>query len=154
MFDVKFDVANIVLVFSAIWAIVCDWFPGVAEWFGKLSELKKKQVIVAGLIVVITAGWGAGCGGLITSSYACDAKGYGSLLPLLVAGFAAAYGAHGIFKPTAAYKREQKAIQASKGQGMVEYGLILALVAVVVLSALSIMGPLIQQMFNTINAAL
>ena len=41
-----------------------------------------------------------------------------------------------------------------KGQGMVEYALILVLVAVVVIAALSIMGPLVSNVFNTINGSL
>jgi pilus assembly protein Flp/PilA len=41
-----------------------------------------------------------------------------------------------------------------KGQGMVEYALILVLVAVVVIAALSIMGPLVRNVFSTINASL
>jgi pilus assembly protein Flp/PilA len=41
-----------------------------------------------------------------------------------------------------------------KGQGMVEYALILVLVAVVVIAALSIMGPLVRNVFSTINSKL
>ncbi len=41
-----------------------------------------------------------------------------------------------------------------KGQGMVEYALILVLVAVVVIAALTIMGPLIRNVFSTINSSL
>jgi pilus assembly protein Flp/PilA len=41
-----------------------------------------------------------------------------------------------------------------KGQGMVEYALILVLVAVVVIAALTIMGPLVANVFSTINASL
>ena len=41
-----------------------------------------------------------------------------------------------------------------KGQGMVEYALILVLVAVVVIAALTIMGPLVSNVFNTINTSL
>jgi pilus assembly protein Flp/PilA len=41
-----------------------------------------------------------------------------------------------------------------KGQGMVEYALILVLVAVVVIAALSIMGPLVRNVFSTINSSL
>jgi pilus assembly protein Flp/PilA len=41
-----------------------------------------------------------------------------------------------------------------RGQGMVEYALILVLVAVVVIAALSIMGPLIKNIFSTVNASL
>ena len=41
-----------------------------------------------------------------------------------------------------------------RGQGMVEYALILVLVAVVVIAALTFMGPLIGNIFSTINASL
>jgi pilus assembly protein Flp/PilA len=41
-----------------------------------------------------------------------------------------------------------------RGQGMVEYALILVLVAVVVIAALTIMGPLVRNVFSTINGSL
>ena len=41
-----------------------------------------------------------------------------------------------------------------RGQGMVEYALILVLVAVVVIAALTIMGPLVRNIFSSINASL
>ncbi len=41
-----------------------------------------------------------------------------------------------------------------KGQGLVEYALILVLVAIVVLSALMIIGPFIGNTFSTINNSL
>ena len=40
------------------------------------------------------------------------------------------------------------------GQGMVEYALILVLVAVIVIAALTIMGPLIANVFSTVNQSL
>jgi pilus assembly protein Flp/PilA len=41
-----------------------------------------------------------------------------------------------------------------KGQGMVEYALILVLVAVVVIAAVTIMGPLVGKVFSTVNNSL
>jgi pilus assembly protein Flp/PilA len=41
-----------------------------------------------------------------------------------------------------------------KGQGMVEYALILVLVAVIVIAALTIMGPMVANIFSTINSSL
>ena len=41
-----------------------------------------------------------------------------------------------------------------EGQGMVEYGLIIALVAIVVIAALVILGPKIGSMFNTASNSL
>jgi pilus assembly protein Flp/PilA len=46
------------------------------------------------------------------------------------------------------------AAQQERGQGMVEYAMILVLVAVVVIIALTIMGPLVSNMFNSISASL
>ena len=40
------------------------------------------------------------------------------------------------------------------GQGLVEYALILALVAVIVFAVLMILGPIIGSVFNTINDSL
>ncbi|GAB4505746.1 MAG: hypothetical protein Fur0043_27440 [Anaerolineales bacterium] len=41
-----------------------------------------------------------------------------------------------------------------KGQGLVEYALILVLVAIVVIAVLTIMGPMIGNVFSTINNSL
>jgi pilus assembly protein Flp/PilA len=41
-----------------------------------------------------------------------------------------------------------------KGQGLVEYALILVLVAIVVIAALMIMGPIIGSVFSKINNSL
>jgi pilus assembly protein Flp/PilA len=41
-----------------------------------------------------------------------------------------------------------------KGQGLVEYALILVLVAVVVIAALTILGPLIGNVFTKINSSI
>jgi pilus assembly protein Flp/PilA len=41
-----------------------------------------------------------------------------------------------------------------KGQGLVEYALILVLVAIVVIAALMVLGPIIGNSFSTINASL
>jgi len=41
-----------------------------------------------------------------------------------------------------------------RGQGLVEYALILVLVAVVVIAALALLGPSISGIFSQINASL
>jgi pilus assembly protein Flp/PilA len=43
---------------------------------------------------------------------------------------------------------------SEKGQGLVEYALILVLVAIVVIAALMILGPIIGNTFSTINNSL
>jgi pilus assembly protein Flp/PilA len=41
-----------------------------------------------------------------------------------------------------------------RGQGLVEYALILVLVAIVVIAALMVLGPIVGDMFSDINASL
>jgi pilus assembly protein Flp/PilA len=43
---------------------------------------------------------------------------------------------------------------SERGQGLVEYALILVLVAIVVFAALMILGPIIGNTFSTINSSL
>lgn len=45
-------------------------------------------------------------------------------------------------------------LQSRKGQGMVEYGLILALIAVVVIGALALMGGNISAMFGNVAGSI
>jgi pilus assembly protein Flp/PilA len=44
--------------------------------------------------------------------------------------------------------------RSTSGQGLVEYALIIALVAIVVFAALLILGPVIGQTFSSINSSL
>jgi len=41
-----------------------------------------------------------------------------------------------------------------KGQGMVEYAFIIMLVAIVVILAVSLIGPAVGKIFSTVNASL
>jgi pilus assembly protein Flp/PilA len=45
-------------------------------------------------------------------------------------------------------------VKRTRGQGLVEYALIIALVAVVVIGALILLGPQIAAIFDTISSAL
>ena len=45
----------------------------------------------------------------------------------------------------------RKWFKDEEGQGMVEYGLIIALIAIVVIVALALLGPRIRDIFNKTN---
>jgi len=45
-------------------------------------------------------------------------------------------------------------LPSEKGQGLVEYGLILVLVAIVVIAALNYLSPIIGDVFSTITGTL
>lgn len=40
------------------------------------------------------------------------------------------------------------------GQGMVEYAFIIMLVAIVVIAAITLLGPMVGSMFSTVNSSL
>ena len=44
--------------------------------------------------------------------------------------------------------------QTQKGQGLVEYALVLVLVAIVVVAVLMLLGPIIGNVFSTLNNSL
>ena len=48
----------------------------------------------------------------------------------------------------------RKSKRLTRGQGLVEYALILVLVAIVVIAALMILGPILGNTFSTINQSL
>lgn len=52
------------------------------------------------------------------------------------------------------YRRFKNLKNKEKGQGLVEYALILVLVAIVVIAALMVLGPTINSVFGRINASL
>jgi pilus assembly protein Flp/PilA len=45
-------------------------------------------------------------------------------------------------------------VPRERGQGLVEYALILVLVAIVVIAVLMLLGPIIGNVFSTINSSL
>jgi len=51
-------------------------------------------------------------------------------------------------------KRNYAIARKEKGQGLVEYALIIVLVSIVVIAALTILGPRISNVFNTISGTL
>ncbi|MDD4689588.1 MAG: Flp family type IVb pilin [Eubacteriales bacterium] len=48
-------------------------------------------------------------------------------------------------------KKMMNFLQDENGQGMVEYGLIIGLIAIVVVAALLALGPKIRDMFNDVT---
>ena len=52
------------------------------------------------------------------------------------------------------YEMVKTMLKNEKGQGMVEYGLILALIAIVVIAAMTTMGTNLQAMFTTVAGKL
>ena len=157
MFELNITPELLVSIVAAILAVAFDWFPKLAPWFDTLSELKKKQLMGGLLVATVAAIYGGICVKLFFSPvYACEQTSLAELVKVAFVAIAANQTVHNLTKPSLSVKmgRSKLPTNMPRGQGMVEYALILVLVAVVVIAAVTIMGPLVGQVFSTINASL
>jgi len=151
MFNLSVTPEFLAYLLAGLTAILFDWFPGLSGWYDALSDLKKREIMAVVLAAIVAAIYGGVCIHLFTTQIVCDQAGLAAMVQIYLLVLGINYTVHQVFKPTAAAKAR---LAISKGQGMVEYALILVLVAVVVLAALTFMGPLISNIFSTINASL
>jgi pilus assembly protein Flp/PilA len=153
MFELSITPELLVSIVAVILAVAFDWFPKLAPWYDTLSELKKKQLMGGLLFVTVGAVYGGICVNLFSSaSYSCTQVSLAELVKVAFLAIMANQAVHALTKPTQLYRLTHSPDQElTKGQGMVEYALILVLVAVIVIAALTIMGPLVANVFSTIN---
>jgi len=161
MFELQITPELLSMVVGACLALAFDWFPKLAPWYDTLSELKKRQLMGGLLLTTVLVIYGGLCVNLFSSqSFACTQASLAELIKTAFLIVMTNYTIHKLTKPsneTEMNRRIEAALKADankKGQGMVEYALILVLVAVVVIAALSILGPLVTDIFSTINASL
>jgi pilus assembly protein Flp/PilA len=153
MFALEITPEFLSYLLAGLVAILFDWFPWLAAWFDGISELKKKQVMAGLLLVVVLVIYGGICGQVFSTDYACDKAGFASLFEVFLISVGINQGIHALTKPGTVVKLARSG-RLSKGQGMVEYALILVLVAVVVIAAVTLMGPLVGNVFSTVNTNL
>jgi pilus assembly protein Flp/PilA len=154
MFELNITPELLVSIVAALLAIAFDWLPKLAPWYDALSELKKKQLMGALLFLTVGAIYGGLCVNLFSSAtYTCSQTSLAELIKVAFLAIVTNQGVHSLSKPTMAYKLDRSE-GAFKAQGMVEYALILVLVAVVVIAAVTLLGPLVGNVFSTVNASL
>lgn len=154
MFNLSVTPEFLAYLLAGLLALLFDWFPKLSAWFDTLSPLKKQQIIGLLLAVIVAVIFGGICAGLFTSTYACDKAGIAALVQIWLICVGINQGVHALTKPGLDVKLARSNRPANVGQGMVEYALILVLVAVVVIAAVTILGPLVGNVFSTINASL
>ena len=156
MFELNITPELLVSIVAVLLAVLFDWFPKLAPWYDTLSELKKKQLMGGLLLATVAVIYGGICVKLFFSPlYACEQTSLAELIKTAILAIAANQTVHGLTKPSLAVKLGRSKVPTNmSGQGMVEYALILVLVAVVVIAAVTIMGPLVGQVFSTVNKSL
>lgn len=86
---------QIIVIASALLAVLFAYIPGLATWFEPL-ESTKKRLIMLGLLVVVTAAiYGLSCSAILVS-VACDKASAVSLITALVYAIVANQGTYQI----------------------------------------------------------
>ena len=86
-------------VFAALLAILFDWFPPVAQWYDTLSVLKKKQMMGAGLVLIVAVIYGGACVSIFSGTVTCDKAGITSLVYSILIALGVNQGTHSLAKP-------------------------------------------------------
>ncbi len=107
MFELSVTPDLLAYIFAGLAAVLFDWFPGLSTWYGNLSELKKRQVMGAVLVVVLGIIYGGVCVKVFTSQISCDATGLAALVQVLLISLGINQGVHLLTKP------ESKIVPAS-----------------------------------------
>ena len=150
MFTLSVTPDFLAYLLAGISAILFDWFPGLSSWFGNLTSLKKQQIMATLLLAIILLIYLGSCTGILAAGFTCDKTGFAALFQVYLISVGINQGVHLLSKPG----QSVPGMMGNTGQGMVEYALILVLVAIVVITVLTVMGPLISNVFSTINASL
>jgi hypothetical protein len=119
---------------GALLAILFDWFPGLAGWYGALSQGKKRQSMAVLLLGAVLLLFAASCAGLTVDGAGCDKAGLTTLLQNYLLAVGVNQGTHLLFKPADA--TGETAAQPLV-PGVFEYSLFLALLALVALLGLA-----------------
>ncbi len=100
MFNFTVTPEILAYVLAALLALVFDWFPVISTWYGKLSETRKKQFMIAALLVVSAGLYGGVCAGIFITQYSCDKAGMSGLFQVYLISIGINQGVHKLFKPT------------------------------------------------------
>jgi len=99
MFNIAVTPDFLSFILAGLTAIVFDWFPGLAGWFGTLSELKKRQIMAAVLLVIVLAVYLGSCTGILAAGYSCDKAGFAELFQVFLVAIGINQGVHLLAKP-------------------------------------------------------
>lgn len=136
-------------------ALILGFVPVVKTWYAEFTQEQKQLVFLGFLLVGSGISFGLSCANVeirFVPVVACSRDGVLDLVNNFIVAMVAGVSTYATTKYIG--KSASSASLHLKGQGIVEYALILALVAVVVLAALTILGPLVRDVFSTINMAL
>ena len=99
MFKLVITPELLVAIFAALLAVVADWFPPIANWYGKLNASKKKQVMILALVLIALFVYGGSCLNVFTG-IECSKDGLSALIYAVLLAAGINQGVHALLKPT------------------------------------------------------
>lgn len=94
-----FSPEGLLIVAAAILAVLCDWFPPIADRYDNLKAGPKRLWMAIALFVSAVLVLGGACTNLIPSTDTCTPSGVANLIVLLIVAIAINQGFHAGTKP-------------------------------------------------------
>jgi len=95
---------SVLTIITAIASLGADYFPYLAGWYDALDDSIKRQLALAGAVVLVGVAFGLTCAGIVTSNLVCTTTGAWDAISDIIYVFAIGQGVHLGAKPTAAFK--------------------------------------------------
>lgn len=100
LFNLALTPETLSVLLSGLLAVLFDWCPGLAPWFGGLSRLKKQQVMIALLLALVAGVFAGSCYGLFETGLACARQSLPQLLEYVLAAAGANQAVHLLARPS------------------------------------------------------
>lgn len=99
MFGINVTPDLLMVIVAGLLAILFDWFPGLNDWYGAFTPLKKRELMVVLILVVVAVIYGGTCYGLFSSNVSCDQAGLSALISTALIAVGVNQGVHNLTKP-------------------------------------------------------
>ena len=95
-----FTPESLVAFFAAVWSVLLEYLPGLADWFDGLEFHNKQAVTAAGLLVIVVIATVLSCTGVIQGAIVCTdwQTGVANAVMLLFAALVVNQSTHRITK--------------------------------------------------------
>ena len=99
LFKLALTPESLTVLLSGLLAILFDWLPGLATRFDSLSKLKKQQVMIVLLSLVVALVFAGSCRGLFETGLICSPESLPQLLEYILTAAGVNQAVHLLTKP-------------------------------------------------------
>lgn len=100
LFKLSLTPEGLSMLLAGTLALVFDWFPGLAPRYDSLSRIKKQQVMIGMLSLVVALVFAGACQGWFETGLACSTQSLPVLLEYILMAAGANQAVHLLTKPS------------------------------------------------------